>query len=90
MLVYGGKSDQIVFDYAQQENRLLITCDLGFSNIMNFPPSRSSGLMVIRIPDSETIETSNHEVLKAVNEVGERLKQHLAIVEIGKVRLRGR
>jgi len=46
--------------------------------------------MVIRIPDSETIETSNHEVLKAVNEVGERLKQHLAIVEIGKVRLRGR
>jgi predicted nuclease of predicted toxin-antitoxin system len=84
-----GKSDQLVFDYAQRENRLLISCDLGFSNIVNFPPSMSRGLVVVRIPDSETIETFNQEVLKAVKEVGEGLRQHLAIVEISKVRLRG-
>jgi predicted nuclease of predicted toxin-antitoxin system len=84
-----GKSDQLVFDYAQRENRLLVTCDLGFSNIVKFPPSQSVGLLVVRIPDSEPIEAFNREVLKAVKEVGEDLRQRLAIVEIGKVRLRG-
>ena len=83
-----GKSDQQVFDYAQRENRLLITCDLGFSNIINFPPSDSVGLLVVRVPDSETITAFNREVLKAVKEVGEDLLHRLAIVEIGKVRLR--
>lgn len=84
-----GKSDAEVFKYAQQENRLLITCDMGFSNILNFPPSESHGILVVRVPDSESIDTLNHEVLRAVQEVGENLLHHLAIIEIGKVRLRG-
>jgi hypothetical protein len=49
----------------------------------------SNGLVVVRISDSETIDTFNHEVLKAVKEVGDGLRQHLAIIETGKVRLRG-
>ena len=61
-----GKSDAEVFEYAQEENRLLI-----------------------RVPDSESIGIFNHEVLRAVQEVGENLSHHLAIVEVGKVRLRG-
>ena len=84
-----GKSDQQVFAYAQNEGRLLITCDMGFSNILNFPPSENYGILVVRIPDSEPIDKFNWEVLRAVQEVGENLIHHLAIVEIGKVRLRG-
>ncbi|RPH61532.1 MAG: hypothetical protein EHM81_04055 [Chloroflexi bacterium] len=84
-----GKSDAQVYAFAQHENRLLITCDLGFSNILNFPPAESAGLLVVRIPDSEPIDVFNHEVLQAVTEIGENLRQHLAIVEKGKVRLRG-
>ena len=78
-----------MFEYAQEENRLLITCDMGFSNILNFPPSENHGILVIRVPDSESIDIFNHEVLRAVQEVGENLSHHLAIVEVGKVRLRG-
>lgn len=84
-----GKSDAEVFEYAQRDNRLLITCDMGFSNILSFPPSENQGILVVRVPDSESIDTFNHEVLRAVQEVGENLLHHLAIVEIGKVRLRG-
>ena len=84
-----GKSDQEVFSYAQNEGRLLITCDMGFSNILNFPPAENFGILVVRIPDSEPISVFNREVLRAVQEVGENLIHHLAIVEIGKVRLRG-
>ena len=84
-----GKSDAEVFAYAQRENRLLITCDMGFSNILNFPPSENKGILVIRIPDSEPVYTFNREILRAVQEIGENLLLHLAIVEVGKVRLRG-
>jgi predicted nuclease of predicted toxin-antitoxin system len=84
-----GKSDDVVFNYAQKENRLLITCDMGFSNILNFPPPENQGILVVRIPDSEPIDVFNREVLRSVQEVGENLSRHLAIVEVGKVRLRG-
>ena len=83
-----GKSDALVYAYAQREERLLITCDLGFSNILKFPPEQSMGLLVIRSSDNESIDRFNHEVLQAVTEIGENLRKHLAIVEIGKVRLR--
>jgi predicted nuclease of predicted toxin-antitoxin system len=84
-----GKSDDKVFEYAQSENRLLITCDMGFSNILKFPPSENHGILVVRVPDSEPIDVFNREILNAVHQVGENLYHHLAIVEIGKVRLRG-
>ena len=84
-----GKSDPEVFEYAQQDNRLLITCDMGFSNILNFPPSANHGILVVRVPDSKSIDSFNHEVLRTIQEVGDNLVHHLAIVEIGKVRLRG-
>ncbi len=84
-----GKGDDEVFDYAQSESRLLVTCDMGFSNILKFPPSKNYGILVVRIPDSEPIDVFNREVLQAVHEVGEKLLHHLAIVEVGKVRLRG-
>ena len=84
-----GKSDQEVFEFAQVEKRLLITCDMRFSNILHFPPDEIYGILVVRIPDSESIEKFNHEILRALQEVGENLVYHLAIVEMGRVRLRG-
>jgi predicted nuclease of predicted toxin-antitoxin system len=83
------KNDDLVFAAAQREERLLITCDMGFSNILKFPPSENQGILVVRVPDSEPIAVFNREVLNAIQEVGENLLRHLAIVEIGKVRLRG-
>ena len=83
-----GRSDSEVFAFAQREGRLLITCDLGFSNILNFPPLQSHGILVVRIPDREPIAVFNREVLRVLQEVAENLFQHLAIVEVGKVRLR--
>jgi predicted nuclease of predicted toxin-antitoxin system len=84
-----GKNDDLVFAAAQRDERLLITCDMGFSNILKFPPSENHGILVVRVPDSEPIAVFNREVLNAIQEVGENLLRHLAIVEIGKVRLRG-
>jgi hypothetical protein len=62
---------------------------MGFSNILKFPPSENQGILVVRVADSEPIDAFNREVLNAIHEVGDNLLHHLAIVEIGKVRLRG-
>jgi predicted nuclease of predicted toxin-antitoxin system len=83
-----GHGDADVYAYAQKDDRILATCDMGFSNILNFPPSKSRGLVVVRIPDSEPIHIFNREVVKTAQDVGERLLHHLAIVEVGRVRLR--
>src|SRR3970040_1315025 len=79
-----GKSDDEIFGYAQSESRLLLTCDMGFSNILKFPPPQNYGILVVRIPDSEPVDVFNREVLRSVREVGESLSHHLAIIEVGK------
>jgi predicted nuclease of predicted toxin-antitoxin system len=85
-----GKSDQEVFEFAQREDRLLISCDLGFANTLRYSPTESVGILVIRIPDEVAIAQFNSEILRAIQEVGDRLSRSLAIIEVGRVRLRSK
>ena len=50
---------------------------------------RDAGFDTVDVRDVGLRGKSDAEVLRAVQEVGENLVSHLAIVEIGKVRLRG-
>ena len=83
-----GKQDHIIFKYAQREARVLISCDLGFASTLEFPPAEHHGMIVIRIPDSVSIPVFNQEVLSAITKISDQLFHHLAIIEIGHVRLR--
>ena len=85
-----GSSDKDIFEYSQREERILVSCDLGFANTLTFPPAQNQGIIVVRIPDSISITRFNQELLQAISELGERLQHHLAIVEIGRVRLRNK
>ena len=83
-----GKHDQTVFEYAQNERRILITCDLGFANTLIFPPAGHQGVIVVRIPDTISISAFNSEILNAITKLPDQFIHHLAIIEIGRVRLR--
>ena len=83
-----GKSDQEVYTYAQKHDLILITCDLGFANTIHFPPTNSAGIMVVRISDQTPISEFNNEILHTVHQLQEQLQHTLAIVELGRVRLR--
>jgi len=83
-----GKQDQVIFDYAQREARVLITCDLGFASTLAFPPKEHHGVIVIRIPDAVSIPVFNQEVESAISKISDQLFHRLAIIEIGRVRLR--
>jgi predicted nuclease of predicted toxin-antitoxin system len=45
----GGKSDDVIADFCRAENRALITLDLGFADIREFPPADQPGLIVLRL-----------------------------------------
>jgi predicted nuclease of predicted toxin-antitoxin system len=49
----GGRNDAEVWSAAQAEDRLLVTQDLDFSDARRFAPGTHSGILLVRLPDSE-------------------------------------
>ena len=45
-----GAEDISVFEVCQREQRCLITLDLDFSNLLDFPPETSAGIVILRHP----------------------------------------
>jgi predicted nuclease of predicted toxin-antitoxin system len=83
-----GRPDTEVFAYAQAHQQAIITADLDFAHILNFPPPHF-GIMVLRLP--ETIPTSEltREVLNALAQLaGQSLANTLFIIEPGRLRKR--
>ena len=85
-----GARDMEIAAYAQGEGLCLVTGDLGFSNIRDYPPEKYAGLVVVRLPRTATasfILTLLEGFLQREGLVG-RMPGHLAIVEPGRVRIR--
>jgi len=50
-----GAIDPTVLDACRSENRLLVTLDLDFANIRDYPPGTHKGIWVLR-PGQQTID----------------------------------
>jgi predicted nuclease of predicted toxin-antitoxin system len=46
----GGTSDADLIEVCRTEDRVLVTLDLDFSNVMRFPPQKYAGIVVLRVP----------------------------------------
>ncbi|MHB1005663.1 MAG: DUF5615 family PIN-like protein [Chloroflexota bacterium] len=44
-----GATDSDVFDLAQHELRILVTTDRDFSSVIQYPPGRHAGIVVLRM-----------------------------------------
>lgn len=44
----GGKADAIIADVCQGEDRALVTLDLDFADIRQYPPGVSKGIIILR------------------------------------------
>lgn len=55
----GGQPDDRVIDVCAREGRTLVTLDLDFANIHAYPPSKFSGIVVLRLA------SQGHEVVEA-------------------------
>ena len=90
--VYGeeiqGCSDQYLYDLCCVERRCLVTLDLDFADVVRFPPVRTSGIVIIRVPRNPSLallEQLVNQFLKALDRAS--LEKHLWIVEIGRIRI---
>ena len=83
--------DTTIAQHAQREGWCLLTGDFDFSDIRSYPPADYAGIVVLVIPPMVTslYITQLLSMFLQQRDVVEQLPGKLAIVEAGRVRLRG-
>ena len=84
-----GHSDRQIADVCRNEQRVIVTLDLDFSDIRKFPPPDYAGIIVLRLLDQ-----SRPSILRALEQVlplltVEPLVGYLWIIEENRMRIRG-
>jgi predicted nuclease of predicted toxin-antitoxin system len=84
---FGGATDPRILEVCRLENRALITLDVGFANIQQYPPSKYPGIMVLRLGTQAHGPLAN-ALAQAIGLLQrEPLGGRLWIVEVGRVRI---
>jgi predicted nuclease of predicted toxin-antitoxin system len=83
-----GCSDQTVYEACCSENRCLVTLDLDFANILRFPPEKTAGIVVFRIPKNTDLAKLRELVIQFLEAI-ERMPiaQQVWIVEPRRIRI---
>jgi predicted nuclease of predicted toxin-antitoxin system len=81
-----GEDDPVVLAAAVKEGRILLTFDLDFADIRNYPPGTHAGIVVFRLRDQRW--ASLEKPVTKLLESGElqSLKKGLAVVDETRVR----
>ena len=82
-------SDDGVILFAKKTNRIVMTRDLGFGDVLARPKGFHVGVVIIRVPyffRSEQINRAIDEFMNSVKE--EEFKDAVIIVELGRYRVR--
>jgi len=80
--------DEDIYAYAQAHEQTIITGDLDFANITQYPPPHF-GIIALRLPNSTSTADLIQEVQNALSALsGQELADALFIVELGRIRVR--
>jgi len=82
-----GTEDPDLFKHCVVEDRVMVTLDLDFSNVLRYPPERTPGLIVLRGPDDlfPTVRILIRTLIEALT--SESPSGQLWIVEPGRIRI---
>jgi len=84
-----GADDEKVFRFAQNNQAVLITADLGFGNILRFPIGSHCGIVIARFPNAmPTIEINRELVARFADLTESDFNGSLVVIEPGRVRIR--
>ncbi len=80
-------ADPALYEHCVSEGNILVTLDLGFSNVLRFPPEGTPGLVVLRGPNDlfATMRILVQTLIDALN-TGTP-SGRLWIVELGRIRV---
>jgi predicted nuclease of predicted toxin-antitoxin system len=84
-----GKIDEIIAEFCQHEDRVLVTLDRDFSDIRAYPPERYPGIIAISVA-----RQSKRRLLGVLGRIvalldTEAVRNHLWVVEDSRIRIRG-
>lgn len=84
----GGQPDSVISAVCRSEERVLVTLDTDFCNILNYPPETHPGIIVIRTLDQSkpTVLDFMERILKAIETV--EIERKLWIVQENGIRIR--
>jgi predicted nuclease of predicted toxin-antitoxin system len=83
-----GSSDERLFEICIAERRCLITLDLDFADVLRFPPPKTPGIAVLRLPRVASLSLLRglvRSVLAAIQT--ESIAGRLWVVEAGRIRV---
>jgi predicted nuclease of predicted toxin-antitoxin system len=82
--------DSDIISFAQKSKAVLFTGDWGFANILNFPPKKYFGIVILAFPNEMGVESVLKETKKALSALlPQALQGRLIIIEPGgRIRVR--
>lgn len=84
-----GRPDDEIYEFAQREQAVLISSDLGFADIVRFPLGTHHGIIVVRLPNELPADLRVRRIVQALTELrGISLQGSLAIVSLSGIRIR--
>jgi predicted nuclease of predicted toxin-antitoxin system len=85
-----GSTDRQIAALAQDKGLCLVTGDVGFSNVRNYPPEKYAGIVVLKVPRTATgLHITNlFESFLRQKELVAQMPGKLAVVEPGRIRIR--
>ncbi len=83
-----GESDQTIISLAQRENRILVTLDQNFGNIITYPTEKYPGIIILKV-HPPSISQTNYLLKKVITRVTEKeIQQALVVIDKSKFRIR--
>jgi predicted nuclease of predicted toxin-antitoxin system len=84
----GGACDELIFEACVRENRCLLTLDLDFADVLRFPPHKTAGIAVLRLPKGASLSLLEKFVTHLLSMLdAEPIAGRLWIVEAGRIRV---
>lgn len=83
-----GSSDHRLYEICCNENRCLVSLDLDLSDVTRFEPSKTGGIVIIRVPRNPSLallEQLIRQFLKSLAKMS--VENSLWIVEVGRIRI---
>ena len=82
-----GASDDEILKMANKENRIILTHDKDFANLLNFPLTSHKGVILLRFFDQSPNNTVNHFIPLLDSKIKNKFKNKLVIVSENSVKI---
>ncbi len=84
-----GEEDNKIFQFAQENQSVIITEDIDFGNIIKFPLGNHYGIIIVHFPNEMSNKEMNNQLINNIKDIDKNdFKGNLIIIEPGKTRIK--